>query len=212
MTQVRIQITTPRPPLWRVKHDIENGVLIRPNLPEMFPLFPNHYAQFPKEWQLLSYAMNQPWLTPAKWTALYVDQVWITNFQGFGNPDSPRANFVTGEDLTAALPRVEALTCGGNVLTGQVEGDELVVHVLDWRQAPPRLADLRPWEKTYGVIEGVDGSPRHFHQGLQPDGSLAPVVHPLLGDPSRYPRITIKLALLQPWTRTELPDPYTLYL
>lgn len=200
----------PRPPLWRVLHDKEIGPLWRPGLPEVFPLFPNHFSSFGEPWQRLSWEMNKQYLTPGKWTAVYGATTWIANHQGFGNEDDPRANYITGKDLMFANPRVEALTCGGNVLTGFVQGDNLVVSTLNVNN-PPGSPDLIPrWHRTYAVSVDSHGQPRRFPQGEQDNGFMADIIHPLICNPARFV-ITIPLRLLEPWTAPGFPDPYRIY-
>ena len=109
-----------RPRLWRIKHDIELGALWRDNLPEVHPFFPNHHVPFLEVWQRLSRELN-PLLTDEKWTAVYSFKRFATNNNGFGNPDDPRANYITGTHLDKADPRVEVLKCGGNLVTGYPE-------------------------------------------------------------------------------------------
>jgi len=202
-----------RPPLWRVLHDKEIGPLWRSNLPEVFPFAPNHFSQFTRPWQMLSFSMNQPWLTKAKWTRVYWHNLWIANHQGFGMETDPRRNYVLETNMDKSLPRVEALTCGGNVLTGTPVGDQLLVDTWAWRDSPPDVTWMmaHPWFVTYAVTVDQNGVPRRFPQGMQPNGYMADVVHPLLCDPTRFV-ITFPMSLLQRWDEEELPDPYTLYL
>jgi hypothetical protein len=197
-----------RPPLWRVKHWKEAGRTIPSARPEVWPLFPNHFVPFTKPWQLTSKEMN-PKISARKWTVFYGGGLIIANQQGFGMR-KPRANFVTGENIDAELPRVELLDCGGNVLTGHVEGLDLVVDVLDWRSTPPSAEALlaQPWHCMYAVMVYGNGGVGYFPQGEQPDGSFVPVVHPLLGDPTQFPKITIPLSCVEKWDRPGLPDPY----
>jgi hypothetical protein len=175
-------------------------------------MYPNHFSPFGYAWQLLSHQCN-PLVNAQKWSSVYGNRTWMTNGQGFGDEKDPRVNYVTGENIGASLPKVESLTGGGNLLTGYVSGLDLVVDVLDWHMAPS-LEKLKqePWHLTYAVIVDVKGIPRRFDQGRQPDGSVVPFLHPLIGDPQQYSEITIPLSKLQKWTADELPDPYRLYL
>lgn len=206
-------VPEPRPPLWRVLHDKEIGPLFRPNLPEVFPMFPNHHVPFGEMYQRLSFEMNRQYLSADKWTAVYSFQRFVTNEQGFGNDGDPRANYILGRNLTYDLPRVEVLTCGGSLLTGTVSGTNLIVRTLDaWGDAP--TADwLRAhrWFSVYAVSVDSRGTPRRFPQGEQPNGYMADIIHPLIADPCRFPAITIPLSRLERWTDVDLPDPYRLY-
>lgn len=198
-----------RPPLWRVLHDKELGT-DRDNIPEVFPFLPNHHVPFDRTWQLLSKAMN-PLLSGDKWRDVYWYKLWITNNQGFDIPGDPRVDYVNGRDIGAPLPRVEALTCGGNVLTGYVEGPNLIVSTLDWRNPPASIDVIPRWHRTYAVTVDSHGTPRRFPQGEQPNGYMADVIHPLMADPGRF-MITFPLSNLQKWTRPGFPDPYTFYV
>ena len=204
---------TDRPPLWKVLHDAEMGEDRRKNLPEVQPLFPNHHVPFMQIWQRLSRAAN-PFLTDDKWTAVYGWKLWIANNQGFGNDDDPRANYILGTNLDKKDPRVEVLTCGGNLLTGYEETGNLVVETLDWRAFAPTTEWLlaHPWFCTYAVSVDGKGQPRRFPQGEQPNGEMKDIIHPLMADPERFTKITIPLDKVIRWTAAELPDKYRLYL
>jgi hypothetical protein len=191
---------------FRVLHDVEMGPVWRKRLPEVHPLFDSHFTPFTEAWQRLSYRMNT--LTKDKWTALYGYQRAFTNNNGFRNPDDPRRNYITGEDLREGLPKVEALVCGGALLTGSVSGSNLVVETLNGRGIPPVLEKLMdsPWLYFHAVTVDGDGTPRRFPQA---DGR--PVLIPLIADRNRYPVVTIPLSKLQRWNSAELPDPYRIY-
>lgn len=201
-----------RPPLWRVLHWREAGREENSSRPEMWPLFPDQFVNFTRGWQLLSRAMN-PMLSDNQWTSVYGSNLWIANQQGFGMANSPRVNFVTGENLGAAYPKCELLTCGGNLLTGTVVGNDLRVSVLDGLGTPPSLEWIlaRPWYYVVAVQWYTSGAIGRFPQGEQPDGSVVPILHPLIGDPTRFPDIRIPLSCLQKWDRPDLPDPFSFY-
>jgi hypothetical protein len=199
------------PRLVRVFHELELPEARRitpPGRPEVRPLFPNHFVPFDQRWQMKSYEMNRPWLTPSKWTTVYGWQLWITNNNGFGNGDDPRANFVTGENVNEPLPKVEALTCGGNLLhvLGETERDYLI-ETLDYRNPPPAI--IPRWLTTIAVSMDSNGTPRRFPQGQQPNGFMPDVLHPLLADPLRFV-VTIPRWRCEPWLSAEC-DPYKLY-
>jgi Lyzozyme M1 (1,4-beta-N-acetylmuramidase) len=201
------------PQLWRVKHDIElTKGLWRDNLPEVHPIFPNHHSEFGKDWQLLSRGMN-PRISANKWTAVYHFKLWIDNNQGYGMESDPRANYVLRENLTCDNPRVEALTTGGSFHTGTVEGPNLILETLDVNHAPTLDWILaRPWFFVYAVTVDSKGTPRRFPQGLQPNGEVAPIIHPLIADRRKYPKLTIPLSKLEKWDMSKgLPDPFKVY-
>lgn len=197
--------------LWRVLHEAElpsyRRITPRGN-PEVRALFPNHYSEFGEAWQRLSRAMN-PRISNNKWTSVYSTDTFITNFQGFG---LDRANYILGTNLDHELPRVEALTTGGSLLKGHVSGSDLVVETLDVNN-PPTLAwiEERPWFWTYAVSCDGKLQPRRFPQGLQPNGEVVPIVHPLIANPRRYTSITIPLWRVVRWPGPGYPDPFLVY-
>lgn len=197
-----------RPMLWRIKHDIELGSLWRPGKPEVFPFFPNHYSPFGAAWQWKTRRMN-PLITDTQWSSLYSKGTAFTNENGFNDSEDPRRNYITGEDAGYPDPKVECLNCGGNVITGFVQGLNLVVYVVDYRRQPP--ATLEPWETVWCVTVDANGIPRRFPQGRQSDGTVVPIQHVFLGDPIQFPVIKIPMSKLQYWDREYLPDPWTRY-
>ena len=201
-----------RPPLWRVKHWVEAGREENTSRPEVWPLFPNHFTEFGYAWQKRSREMN-PRLSDSKWTSFYDTKTILTNNgNGFGaNP--PRVNYITGENIGAANPKCELLTCGGNVLTGVVDGNNLRVDVLNGLSTPPALEWIlaRPWYYVVAVNWYVGGSVGRFPQGEQPSGEVVPILHPLIGDPTHYPNITIPLSCLEKWDADFIPDVFKVY-
>jgi hypothetical protein len=207
------------PRLVRVLHELElpESRRITPKgRPEVRQMYPVHFVEFGRAWQLKSFAMNQPWLTPAKWTQVYGWQLWIDNNNGFGNGDDPRVNFVTGENIGADLPKVECLTCGGNLLRVRGEmfaktnaglEDCYIIETLDYRNRPPEF--IPRWLTTVAVSMDSNGIPRRFPQGEQPNGFMPDVLHPLLADPLRFV-ITIPKWRCEEWAAPDC-DPYKLY-
>jgi hypothetical protein len=208
---ITITIGHQRPELWHELELPEDRRITPAGMPEVRPLFPNHFSRFGLSWQLRSRGMNLR-ISDNKWTAVYGYLLWIANYQGFGNPDDPRANYVLGKDLNSGDPKVEALTTGGSLLTGKIVGSNLVIETLDVHN-PPSLDWImqRPWFWTYAVSMDGKGKPRRFAQGLQLNGEIVPIIHPLIADPGRFPLITIPLWRVERWTAPELPDPYTIY-
>jgi len=197
-------VIEPLVPLYRVLHDPEMGDVRDParSLPEVFSFFDNHYTPLTKEWQLFWKALN-PSLTKKQWTALLGYERAFTNGNGFGKIGDPRANFVLGEDLREELPKMEALVCGGALLTGIVSGGWLLVHTLNGLDAPPALDTLKPWEYFHATTVRPNGTIGSF-----PIDDFGPEIVPLLTyRPVRYP-----LWKLQRWTGPGLPNPYEIYL
>ncbi len=199
-----------RPRIWRVLHYLEVDD-DRRSRPGMQPLFPNHYVKFGEGWQKLSKAMN-PLLTPRQWTVIYGGGLWIANGQGFDMDDDPRNNYVTGK-MGNEDPKVECLATTGSLLAGEPRAGLLHVDVLDYRNVPTlEWIMARPWYWTYAVNVDANGTPRRFPQGMQPNGYMADIIHPLVGDPERFPAITIPMWQVIEWTDEEMPDPYRVYL
>jgi hypothetical protein len=207
-----IQSKSVRPRIWRVLHDKELGELRRSNLPEVFPMFPNHHVWFRRHAQLRSRELN-PILTPDQWTKIYTNERFITNQQGFEKPGDPRNNYVTGDTGHPEDPKTEVLTCGGNLLTGYVDGGHLHVMTLDYRAELPPAGWLmkNPWFLVKYVGVGSTGIPRRFPPAEQSNGYIPDVLHPLIADPNRFIDITIPLRVVEEWTSATLPDTYTIY-
>ena len=215
---IQIVISYPeKKTLWRVLHELElprdKRIAIQPGRPEVRAMFPNHFVPFNRAWQELSYKANQPWLTPRKWDAFYGNNLWITNDNGFGEEDDPRVNFITGENVGAPLPKVEAITCGGNVLAGYEEGENVVIETLDYTESPPSAEWLLSHREfcTYAVTVDSGLKPRRFPQGEQPDGFMPDLLHPLMADPKRFKKITIPKWRVVRWTENSPPDLYKIY-
>lgn len=219
------QGTLPAGKTWvRVLHQCEIPAHKRhvpARMPEVVPLEPNHHSIFGKYWQILSRNLN-PLLTPGNWTAVYHWKLWITNGQGFSNPADRRANYITGQHLTYPLPKVESLTCGGNLLsvlgetTVLVAGERVeryIVETLDSGNPAPTVEWIkaRPWFITEATKLDGEGQPTRFPQGQQPNGYQPGARHPLVMDPSRF-RVMIDRWRCVEWTDVNPPDPYKVYL
>lgn len=191
-----------------------------PRRPEVRQLYPeNLFVPFGRSWQLLSKALN-PYCTPGNWTQIYDFRLWIANNNGYRDETDKRANYITGQDLSYDPPKVETLTCGGNVLRvlaettitrGGTPIPSYVVETLDYR-LPVTLAwlEARPWLITTAVNMGGDGTPRRFEQGSQPNGFIPGVRHPFVSDTTKV--ITIPKWRCVNWTAGEMADPYRVYL
>jgi hypothetical protein len=194
---------------WRVKHDkeIPKGIWRR-NLPEVHPLYVNHHSPFQKWAQLVSRGLNL-FLTNELWTKVYKGDFWIANDQGFAMKNDPRANFVTGEDLTKDLPKVEALLCGGSLVKGIKNGDWTIVKGLhydtpvsfDYVKAHPEF-----WIR--GVYASGTGQPFRM-LGDKYNGPA--FIHPLIVNNNKG-ELRIESYKLQEWLSSEPPDPLKIYL
>lgn len=206
----------------RVLHEAELPASRRitpAKMPEVRPLFPNHYSPFGEGWQNTSWTLNRL-LTANNMTAVYDDALWIANNTGFGG--TPRRNYFIPEDLDAKEGlRVEALTCGGNILHVIGEGAMKTnsgieqcyfVETLDYRVVPLYTLEDKPWLVTTATKLDPYGNPTRFPQGRQPNGYQPGVRHPLVADTVRYPQIGIPKWRCVEWTEAYAPDPYKVYI
>lgn len=195
-----------RPPLWRILHDVELGSVrnVTPTngAPEVHRLEPYHMTRFFEPWQWLSFNMNQPGMTPQKWTALHNWTTVITNEQGYNKPGDPRRNYILGTNLTAEHPKVASLLFGGNVITGRVEGEWLEVETLDARLSPPTLGYILTHRWLYSIGTNVRKDGR---VGKLPQGEGRDVLLPIYASkPVRFPmNKLVRLADNAP-----IPSPY----
>ena len=200
---------TPARHFWRVKHDKElpQGIW-RAGLPSVHPILPNHHSPFQKWAQLVSFELN-PWLDEELWTKFYHYRYAFTNDNGYGDDSDPRANFVTGEDTTAPLPRVEALVTGGSMIEGERLGDWVKVRGLHYN-TPVTAEYLRAHPEFWvrGVYASAAGVPYKL-LGHKYDGP--PCVHPLIVNDAKG-ELHIEAWKLVEWTGAGVPEPLKLYL
>lgn len=203
----------PRKNMWRVLHDIEiakRGVkpLWRPGMPEVHPLLPNHHSPFQAWAQFRSYTLN-PWLTKERWTDCYHFGYWMTNNQGFGMENDPRANFVLGKDTLKDYPRVEALVCGGSMIEGEDLGDFVRVKGLHFNSpVSDEYLKANPQYWIRGVFVGNSGQTYRM-LGDKYEGEA--IIHPLIVNKDKGD-LVIPRNKLQAWTSAYLPDPLKIYL
>lgn len=224
-----------RPPLWRVKHDRELGALWRPNLPEVHPFSPSHFVPFTETWQRYSFGMNT--MDKMEWTNTFSNKTAFSNTHGFGKRGDPRANFITGENLRAPLPKLEALLCSGAVVTGSpsFRVTAMLRQVVDlsknlfrvsfgfFRQSVRSLLDVNVLQ-VY-TLNGRDAPPRRallpwemYHAvtvdsrgipRLFPQGDGQPVILALVADRDRYPVVTLPMyKLVKLPDNAPIPSPY----
>jgi len=179
-------------------------------MPEVHPLYPNHHSPFQKWAQLASFGLN-PWFSSTKdrWTDMYHYRYAFANNQGFGIPNDPRANFVTGEDLTEELPRVEALVCGGSMIEGTRNGDWVKVKGLHYNNSVSlEYLQANPQFWIRGVYAGGTGQPFR----MLGDKYTGPAfIHPLIVNDNKGD-LLIEAYKLQRWLSPEPPDPLKIYL
>lgn len=209
----------------RVLHELELADNLPhttpPSRPEVRAFFSNHFSPFDRGWQMLAWGMN-PYCTAGNMTAVYHTHLWIANDHGTGDNDKPVANYFENKNLDCKPIAVENLTCGGNLL--RVLGEERVktnvgledcyiVETLDWHNSPPTVEwmDKHPWLYTWAVNMGNDGTPRRFTYGMQPNGYVPGVRHPLVCNPTDYV-IAIQKWRCVEWKSATPPDSYKLYI
>lgn len=188
--------------------------------PEVRPLFPNHFVTFGRAWQSLSWQLN-PLLNAGNMTAVYNEHLWIANRTGFGS--TPRANYFTNQDLTAEQLRVEALTCGGNLLhilgevlakTSAGQAPCYAIETLDIKRSVPSVVWIqeRPWLITEATKLRSDGSldVTGFPQGRQANGYQPGVRHPLVADTTKYMVVIEKWRVVE-WRERTPPNPLIVY-
>ena len=207
MTLSRVFITVTQkaravPRLYRVLHDAElydgkarEEVLRRGvPLPEVFQLLPaNHFTKLTREWQWLWKGLN-PSMTKLQWRKLAGCHRFGTNNNGFDCSEGkhgPFADFVNGRDTRAALPKIEALVCGGATLRGHeiIERGEpvLLVETLDGNKMPPSVwwVQQRPWLFYEVVSVRPDGVVQSFsitsHKEYAPIVASVEVTFPMSG-------------------------------
>lgn len=189
---------------WRVKHDIETKKGWWRKAPEVF--WCNELVTpFGADWQLLSYALN-PGMNPKRWRAVYQHDKAFCNGNGFDWDGHPRADFVNRLDLSAPLPAWDKTRfCGGALLSGEPDGRDLVVEILDGRQTAPTLEWLLAHYWLW--FEATDAAtPTRVDPFPQRDG--LPVRVPLVGHgEARFP-----LSELEEIPANSVrPDPYRIY-
>lgn len=188
-----------QPQLYRVKHDLEMGPLWRTNVPEVYPLNGNS-TPFGEDWQFLTFAMC-PGITGNHWRSVYGTATAFMNGTGYGG-SSPRADFVNGLNLSAALPRWDKTrVCGGAVVTGVESGANLIVSILDGTGPAPTLDWImaRPWYRFHAITVYSDG-----HVGEFPQNN--PVYVPLVGSGvATLPLVNLEKLPLG----ALIPNPYT---
>ena len=197
----------PRYQLYRVKHDDEvqnaelriNGILFkrgpkRFGMPEVYNLEPTHATTLTPRIQYLSYRLFRQGapsldekLAQSRWTSLMHYKRAFTNGQGFGNSNDPRANYITGENIEAQLPKFpKTLICGGATITGTIEGSLLKVYTLP--PEVPTLEELTPWS-YFHAVNSTSVRITRFPQGTVAEkGIYEPVLMPLIASkPVYYP-------------------------
>lgn len=179
--------------LYRVLHDMELGgvrqVVRERNvpLPEIYPLFPNQFSPLNYDWQWLWKDIN-PQMSKLDWRRLLTNERAFTNENGF-EADPPRVDYVNGRDIGAEEPKIEALLCGGAVITGVetvYKGERVLqVNTLNINEPPPTPQWMlqHPEFMMQAVSVRPDGRVQSF--SLTPHPEYVPLVAKTL--PVYYP-------------------------
>ena len=216
---IRLQSAPPPPPVkryvgWRVLHKVEGGWQNTPlNMPEVLPPIDAVSVTMTDAIQTMSWELMSrinPTISKKQWTAVHAHDRAFTNGTGFNDPDDPRRNIVTGDDLSAPLPRYDKCqrTCGGNFLRGEVRGDRLVcvpgVHGIDSRLPMPSVDEIvnRHWLLYAVTVYGSFELLGHF-----PQGNGGAVAIPFIMDRE----ISFPLYCFERWEADVLPNPLTVY-
>ena len=106
---------------------------------------------FDQQWQFFLYAIN-PGMSPSAISNLMGDTTALMNNTGVGDPDNPRANYITGEDLNEPPPRLDKLrTFARNIHTGIEVGSNLQLKTFDGN-IPPPLKPGRTYPETLAQV------------------------------------------------------------
>lgn len=91
-----------------------------------------------QQWQYFIWAANYN-MTPAEMATEFDYRLAFCNMTGLTKPGQPRRNYLENKDLGAPeLPKFDKdRTCARSVLSGRVEGNYLVLDLLDGNVDPP---------------------------------------------------------------------------
>ena len=193
----------------------EPGGMINPlNMPIVRPSLPNSRPiPFTKPMQLLARDLQLHFnktITDKQFTSTYGEYVAFTNGAGF-NGKVPRANYITGTNLSYALPKLQkAIFCGGNFIRGHKQGTSLLavpgIDGIDCNKSMPSLQTVldNQWYFFATTLYKSFTSYGHF-----PQGNGGPVAIPyFLRETVSYPA-----SWFTPWNSTYvLPNPIQGYL
>jgi len=148
--EFRKELTAPSPQVQLYQYGEDEQVLgevrgcAAGGCPAVMILKDNPDTIFDKQWQFFLYAINQG-MPPNAIIALMGDGKALMNNTGIGDPNSPRANYISGTDLREPEPRLDKLrTFARNIHAGVEMGQDLLVKTFDGNNPPP----LKPG-KTY---------------------------------------------------------------
>jgi hypothetical protein len=203
--------------LYQVKHDYElHGDDFRARPAEVFRMEPQHYVKMSRALQEFWFSLIRGEMArvatedqmKAAWRYLTDSHRAFTNGQG---PDILR-DYITGERMDQPLPGISTLICGGNVLAGREDGDELVIETIDPTQPLPFgiTHNSHPWLVQWATVSTKD----KLANGTYKVTRFA--VAKMMGCESPVPvianrEVRIKLAMLKKLSiGAPVPSPYNL--
>jgi hypothetical protein len=198
---------------WRVLHKAEGGYDKNPlGMPGVIPPINPLALEMTEAIQRMSFSLMKqfnPAITPQLWTKIHDHDRAFTNHNGFAKAGDPRANYITGENLSSPLPKYDKMQrlCGGQFVRGEVRGDNLVcipgVHGIDASKPLPSIQTIIDNNWYLFAITLTNASKvDHF-----PQGKGGPVVIPFIFDRE----IEFPLSLFEKWEADTLPDPLKIY-
>lgn len=200
---------------WRVRHKIEQGWQnTPPGMPEVMP--PSNplsldmgYAIQQMSYSLMTSANSA--ITKQLWTAVHDHDRAFTNFNGFNNPGDPRANFVTGENIGAPLPKYDKAqrVCGGSFIHGvpDISGVLRCTAGVDGIDADEPMPDAATIIKNNWYIYAVSVNSDFTQISHFPQGMGGPVLIPFIFRGV----IEFPLQHFETWEAGTLPDPLKVY-
>lgn len=198
---------------WRCLHTAEDGRWVPLGMPEERTPDYARALQMTEAIQRMSYRLMtyaNPTITARQWTDVHQYDRCFNNGTGFKDPYDPRANFITGENLSYPLPAYDKAMriCGGTFVRGDAVADKLVfragVHGIDGNgPMPDPETIIRNHWYTYAVSVGN----RYDRISHFPQGNGGVVLVPFIFRDT----ITFPLAWFERWESDALPDPLRIY-
>ena len=170
---------------WKQKEDREsptwNGVRGCAPCPAVYTLLDDPHVEITEQWQYFIRAINYN-MSAKHVAAVFGYQRAFCNGTGFGDPNKPKRNHLTGENAKAPNPTFDKVrTCARAVMTGSINGAKLLVKTLDGSKEPPlKLGKTYPKNAEEANFEDYLYSPRDNREFffaaniVDKDGSLSP--------------------------------------
>ena len=130
---------------WRHKDDLELYGRVRNcatqlgGCPAVFDLVDGYKIELTRDWQFYIRAINYA-MTAHHVSALFGDSKAFCNGSGLGGT-VPRADWIMNENTNRENPSFDKVrTCARSILSGTVEGNELIINAMDGSHPPPLKA------------------------------------------------------------------------